>query len=202
MSVRPPLVSSPSSPDLLEPVAEEIPVAVAPERPTFDQVYERHFLFVWRVLRTLDLRPGVLEDAAQDVFVVVLRRLPEFDGRSDIRTWLFRVATLVASTERRRTRRKPEHEHVDEALPDSKDGPFEAFVRSEAIATLERVLERMDPDKRMLFVLMEIEQMTAAAVAELLEINVNTAYSRLRLAREQFRKLLDQDTQDPRERNP
>lgn len=175
-------------------MSEESPVDVVPDRPTFDQVYERHFRFVWRVLRTLELRPGVLEDAAQDVFVVVLRRLPEFDGRSDIRTWLFRVAKFVASTERRRTRRKPEHELVDEGVPDLADGPFEAFARSEAIQTLERLLERMDADKRMVFVLMEVEQMGAAAVAELLEINVNTAYSRLRLAREQFRKLLDEDT--------
>ena len=171
-------------------------MSVVRPRLTFDQVYERHFAFVWRVLRMSGLPPAVVEDAAQDVFVVVHRRLAEFEGRSDIRTWLYRVAQWVVADVRRRTRTRPEHEPVDEELPDEADGPFEVLARSEAAETLERILDRMDPEKRMAFLLLDIEEMKANEVAALLEVNVNTVYSRLRLAREQFRRLLEATTRE------
>lgn len=160
-------------------------------RPTFDEVYERYLPFVWRVLRTLELPSWAIDDGVQEVFVVVHRRLCEFEGRSDIRTWLFRVATWVAANERRRVKANAPHDSVDEGIPDEADGPFEVAVRSETIRTLERVLDRMDSEKRMILVLMDIEEMKATEVAELFDVNVNTVYSRLRLAREQFRRLFE-----------
>ena len=178
--------------------SEDRPVPVVRPVYTFDEVYERHFRFVWRVLRAFGLPPSMVEDAAQDVFVVVHRRLAEFEGRSDIRTWLFRIASWIVSNERRRLRTKPAHEPIDdEAVGDRTAGPFEMAARSEAIRKLEHFLNRMDPDKRIAFLLMEIEEMKANEVAELLEINVNTAYSRLRLAREQFRLLLQEASDLP-----
>jgi RNA polymerase sigma-70 factor (ECF subfamily) len=125
------------------------------------------------------------------VFVVVHRRLGEFEGRSDIRTWLFRIAQWVVSSERRKVK-KHAHEPIDEAIADPTAGPHELAMRSEAARVIERVLEQMDADKRVTFLLMDIEEMKASEVAQLLEINVNTIYSRLRLAREQFRGLLEQ----------
>ena len=163
---------------------------VVPAPLSFDQVYALHFRFVWRVLRTYGLSPGLIEDAMQDVFVVVHRRLPEFEGRSDIRTWLFRIARWVVTSERRKRRTNPVHEEIDEALADPGATPYDLAVRSEAVEALERVLGQMEPEKRMVFLLMDIEEMKAGEVAGLLEINVNTVYSRLRLARQQFRELL------------
>src|SRR4051794_8905501 len=81
---------------------------------SFDEIYERHFRFVWRVLRAAGLPDSMVEDAAQDVFVVVHRRLSEFEGRSDIRTWLFRIASWVVTSERRKLRAKREHEATDD----------------------------------------------------------------------------------------
>lgn len=190
--------------DLLGP-ASETRRAVAPiaraaaarERLDFERIYEQHFGFVWRVLRTLGLPPSAVEDAAQDVFVVVHRRLSEFEGRSDIRTWLFRIAQWVVVAERRRARAKPEHE-LDEEIHDPAADPFETTARSEAVQTLVRILARMDPEKRMAFLLLDVEEMKASEVADLLEINVNTVYSRLRLAREQFRKLRDESELEPK----
>lgn len=195
-------MSSSSPVDRIRSTSDERPIAAAWSRPTFEQVYEQHVGFVWRVLRTLELPPSMVEDVAQEVFVVVHRRLAEFEGRSDIRTWLFRVAKFVASNERRRPGTKQRHELVDEAIPDSADGPFEVVARSEAIRELERILDRMDPDKRMVLLLLDIEEMKASEVAELLEINVNTVYSRLRLAREQFRRLLAESSQHAKEDKP
>ena len=74
--------------------------------PSFDQIYAQHFAFVWRVLRTFGVAEAALEDAAQDVFVVVHRRLPEFEGRSAITTWLFAIARRVAGSHRRRVTRE------------------------------------------------------------------------------------------------
>jgi RNA polymerase sigma-70 factor (ECF subfamily) len=159
----------------------------------FDDVYDKHFRFVWRVLRALGLPPSAVDDAAQDVFLVVHRRLHEFEGRSDIRTWLYRIASWTVASERRRLRTQAGHEPVDdESIRDGAAGPFEALARSEAVQRLERVLARMDADKRMVFLLMDVEEMKAGEVAELLELNVNTVYSRLRLAREQFRRLVEE----------
>lgn len=194
--MRPQFLVSTSPSDLVGPTSEERPITGVRSRLDFDQIYERHFGFVWRVLRTLGLRPAAVEDAAQDVFVVVHRRLAEFEGRSDIRTWLFRIAKWVVVTERRRARTKPEHELVDEELRDDKEDPFENAARSEAVRTIERILTQMDPEKRIAFLLLEIEEMKANEVADLLELNVNTVYSRLRLAREQFRRLLEQSAQE------
>jgi RNA polymerase sigma-70 factor (ECF subfamily) len=189
-----------TSPELARVTSDGHPVSVVRPvpLPSFDQVYERHFRFVWRVLRASGLPSSMVEDAAQDVFVVVHRKLEEFEGRSDIRTWLFRIARWVVSGERRRLRTKPEHEPLDDELSDVSAGPFEEAARNEAIRTLERILSRMDPEKRMAFLLMDIEEMKATEVAELLEINVNTAYSRLRLAREQFKLLLQESSDAPK----
>src|SRR6186997_1961399 len=72
------------------------------EIPTFDAVYTAHVAFVWRVLRTFGVAEPQLEDAVQDVFVVVHRRLSEWEGRAAITTWLFAIARRVASAHRRR----------------------------------------------------------------------------------------------------
>jgi RNA polymerase sigma-70 factor (ECF subfamily) len=179
--------------------AEERPVPAVRSVLSFDEVYDRHFRFVWRVLRASGLPASMVEDAAQDVFVVVHRRLAEFEGRSDIRTWLFRIASWVVTSERRKLKAKRAHEtDADESVSEVRDkaaGPFELVARSEAVRKLERVLAQMDAEKRMAFLLMDIEEMKAAEVAELLEINVNTVYSRLRLAREQFKLLLREGAQ-------
>ena len=74
--------------------------------PSFDEVYAAHFGFVWRVLRTFGVPAASLEDAAQDVFVVVHRRLPEFEGRAAITTWLFAIVLGVARNHRRSQRRR------------------------------------------------------------------------------------------------
>ena len=156
----------------------------------FEEVYAQHYRFVWRVLRARGLPAAAVDDAVQDVFVVVHRRLPDFDGRNGIRTWLFRIASWVVAHERRRFRTTRGHEPIEEvSISDAGPGPFEMAARSQAIRTLERILTRMDEEKRIVFVLMDVEEMKAHEVAELLSVNVNTVYSRLRLAREQLRRL-------------
>ena len=150
--------------------------------PTFDEVYSAHFAFVWRVLRTFGVADAGLEDAAQDVFVVVHRRLPEFEGRAAITTWLFAIARRVAQSHRRKDGRT---DPLDEEPVGSSD-TFAAFSRAQAAATVMSILDTMDEDKRIVFALVELEQLSVPEVARMLDLNLNTAYSRLRLARHAF----------------
>lgn len=157
---------------------------------SFDEVYSAHIAYVWRVLRTFGVAEAQLEDAAQDVFVVVHRRLGEWEGRAAITTWLFAIARRVASAHRRKATGKPTEE-LSEHLADSTD-TFAAMSRAQAAATVMGILERMDEDKRVVFALVELEQLSVPEVARMLEINLNTTYSRLRLARVAFEAAVKQ----------
>lgn len=171
---------------------EAMPAADTPEAmravPSFDEVYAAHFAFVWRVLRTFGVPDAALEDAAQDVFVVVHRRLPEFEGRSAITTWLFAIARRVAGTHRRKAGTAGHHVQLESLgdEPASATDTFAALSRAQAAATVMAILDTMDEGKRIVFALVELEQLSVPEVARMLDINLNTAYSRLRLARTAF----------------
>ncbi len=151
--------------------------------PSFDEVYDAHLAFVWRVVRSLGVGDAQLEDAVQDVFVVVHRRLAEFEGRAAITTWLFAIARRVASAHRKKGGR-PTEPLVD--VHAASTDTFAAMSRAQAAATVQQILATLDDDKRIVFALVELEQLSIPEVAKMLEINVNTAYSRLRLARVAF----------------
>jgi RNA polymerase sigma-70 factor (ECF subfamily) len=158
--------------------------------PGFAAVYEQNFDFVWRSLRRLGVPEASMDDAAQDLFIVVHRRLGEFAGRSSVRTWLFGIALRVAGDYRRRLRRKGAPlRPLPDALPDTtRPGPYEDLARREAARVLDGLLDALDDAKRAVFVLAELEQMTAPEIAEVLDVNVNTVYSRLRAARADFER--------------
>jgi RNA polymerase sigma-70 factor (ECF subfamily) len=152
------------------------------EVPSFDEVYARHVAFVWRVVRTLGVAEASLEDAVQDVFVVVHRRLAEFEGRAALTTWLFAIARRVALAYRRRTGRT-------EVLDDEPTGAADTFAdvtRVEAARIVASILDGMLEDQRIVFALVELEQLAVPEVARILDLKLNTAYSRLRLARHAF----------------
>jgi RNA polymerase sigma-70 factor (ECF subfamily) len=150
-------------------------------------VYDEHFAFVWRSLRRLGVPDRLLDDAAQDVFIVVHRRLGEFEGRSTLKSWLFGIARRVAHDHRRRISRKERTEELPEMLPDPRAGtPEVEAARAQAVKVLHELLAGLDDDKREVFVLAELEQMTVPEIADAIGANVNTVYSRLRAARAAF----------------
>jgi len=153
----------------------------------FTTVYDEHFAFVWRSLRRLGVPDRLLDDAAQDVFIVVHRRLDGFEGRSSIKSWLFGIARRVAHDHRRRVGRKERTEELRETTADPRGAtPAHDAERAEAVRVLHEILAGLDDDKREVFVLAELEQMTVPEIAEAIGINLNTAYSRLRAARLAF----------------
>jgi len=166
------------------------PTSTAEAAASLTSIYEEHFSYVWRSLRRMGVPEMSLDDAAQDVFLVVHRRLADFAGRSRVKTWLFGIVLRVARDHRRRARRKPEAALPEpEALPDSaRCAAVDPLVRADAARLLDRLLEYLDQDKRAVFVLAEVEQMSAPEIAEALGVNVNTVYSRLRAARSAFER--------------
>lgn len=156
---------------------------------TLAEVYDRHVALVWRTLRALGVDEAALDDAVQDVFIVVHRRLADFEGRSALSTWLYGIARRVASQYRRR-RRTGGDPAVLERQAEPGPSPCDDAERRQAARLVMALLAELDDDKREVFVLMELEQLAAPAVAELLAIPVNTVYSRLRLARQRFEAAL------------
>lgn len=156
------------------------------ERARLSAIYREHFEFVWRSLRRLGAPEHALEDATQDVFLVAARRLDEFEGRSSIRTWLFGVAMRVVRTQRRTLwRHKRKVDALAAAVPEFEgDDPM---AQRDAQRLLLTLLDELDDDKRAVYVLAELEGMTAVEIAEGLGANVNTIYTRLRAARQQLR---------------
>lgn len=171
-----------------------------PEEPApreFLAVYAAQFAFVWRILRRLGVPQDQLEDACQDVFLVLHRRLPQIDPRVSLRSWLFGTARRVAADVRRGRDR---HARRLQALAVVRDGPVRerAVEQAEAADFVQRFLERLDHDRRMVFILADLEGMTAPEIAEALEVKLNTVYSRLRAARAEFERAVADDLRQGR----
>jgi RNA polymerase sigma-70 factor, ECF subfamily len=176
------------SPDLLDFRALPPAAPAAATGESFQALYAEHVDLVWRSLRGLGVREASVEDAVQDVFLVIHRRLASFEARSSFRTWLFGIVLRVARNHRRTELRKGGCASLDAApdVADSAPGPHEEAASAEALRELSRALADLDEAKREVFVLAELEQMSAPEMAETLGINVNTVYSRLRAARQAF----------------
>ena len=163
---------------------------------SLEELYDRHADYIYHSLRRLGVPLAGLPDALQDVFVVAHRRLPELDATGQVRSWLFVVAMGVARNHRRTLRRKaPEHDGCATPIdPDHLGGrtdePFERVAHAERIKLFYDLLDTLDEDKRAVFVLAELEELTVPEIAVTLSINLNTAYARLRAARQKFEHAL------------
>lgn len=161
------------------------------DQGTFAEIYEQHFDFVWRAARRLGVSHDALDDIVQETFVVVHRRLGE-PRSSSLRTWIYGVAAFTVRNHRRSLRRKSPHARgepdpdPDELGDHDADSPERSAQKAEAARALHAVLQQLDEDQREVFVLVELEELSAPEVADALELNVNTVYSRLRLARASF----------------
>lgn len=141
---------------------------------------------MWRSLRRLGVEASDVEDAVHDAFMVVARRLVEFEGRSSLRTWLFAIALRVARSRRRDRQREALHLERYESVERRK--MEDPWTRHEARCTLHQLLDTLEEEQRVIFIMIELESMTAPEIAASLDLKVPTVYSRLRLAREAMRR--------------
>lgn len=156
------------------------------DRARFQRMVGEHFDFIWRSLRRLGARDGDVDDLTQRVFVTASSKLAQIRPGAE-RAFLFAVALREAGHARRSYRRRGEV--GEEAIADKSTGamrPDELAGRAEARAFIAAALDEMDDELRAVFILFEIEEMSAGEIAELLGIPVGTAKSRLRRAREDF----------------
>ena len=164
--------------------------APAESRLGLPQLYEDHFEFVWRCARRMGVPLAQAEDAVQDVFLVVHRKLGDFKPDAAPRPWLFGITFRVAKDYRRRAARKGAlgASAASSETVAGNQSPFDDTAKAQALQVLERFLSELDDDKRSVFVLAELEQMTAPEIAAAVDANVSTVYSRLRAARAAFAK--------------
>jgi RNA polymerase sigma-70 factor (ECF subfamily) len=146
-----------------------------------------HYDFIWRTLRRLGVPPALVDDATQKVFWVATRKMQQARVVKE-RSFLFAIALRVAGDERRALRRRPEvsDEGACDAARDEAPPPDELVEQREARALLDQILEDMPFELRVVFVLFELEEMSTAEIALLLEIPSGTVASRLRRGREAF----------------
>jgi RNA polymerase sigma-70 factor (ECF subfamily) len=172
------------------PIAAPAPRPEPPARQPagFEDAYREHFRFVWRALRRLGVPERDLPDAVQEVFVVVHRKLAGFDAASRMTTWLYAIALRVASNRRRSAAQR--HEVFGDA-PERASLPAEdTSDLADRRALLEKALDAMPLEQRAVFTLFELEGVQGAEIAELMEVPLATVHSRLRLARETFRRVV------------
>jgi len=156
--------------------------------PSSAALFEAHVDYVYRVVRYLGAAPADVEDLVQEVFVVVLRARDKYRGEAKARTWLVGIARNVLRDYRKRAHRRREQpsELLDENPTEAADPERSAQFR-QALGQLDAILEGLNPDQRLVFLLHDVEQMTMKEVTDGLGCPLQTGYTRLRAARRHVR---------------
>lgn len=168
----------------LAPCPRSAPVAV----PSFRDVYDTYFEFVWRGAAHRGVPAAALDDVTQEVFIVIDRKLPEFEGRSSLRAWIAGILRRVVADYVRKRGNRPAGDVALLDEPPADAGVTEQLDRQRAIAVLDALLAKMSDEQREVFVLHEIEELSGAEIAELTGSNENTVWTRLRAARRVFQE--------------
>lgn len=173
-----------------------LPDSMAPEHlHDLATVYREHASFAWRVVRRLGIAPHNVPDVVQDVFLVVHRRLPDYDGRSSMRAWIAGICRGVVRNQKRSRSRRERRLRV---LAQTPQDDLAQFDRMELGRALAEGLDALDEDQRLAVVLTDIEGLSPADVAHVTGVSRNTVYSRLRLARRKLRRFLAEAHRDVR----
>lgn len=169
--------------------------AVAP--PSFRELYDQHFAFTWRSLRYLGVPEAQLDDAVQELWIAAHRRLPEFEGRAEIKTWLFGIAVNIQRNLYRSDRRRDAHVPLPGALTSPVADPMLAHEGQEAWRLVVAFMASLDDLRRALFVASLLEGMSPAEAAEATGLDVRTVYHRVRSLRQSFRLWADAHRGEP-----
>lgn len=163
--------------------------------PSFDLVYDQFFDFVYRNARRLGVPPSAADDVVQEVFLVLHRRLVEYDGRATLQSWVYGILANTVRDYRRSFRRKqaplvPTERDEDWGPASSQRNPERRVERGRDVALLMELLEELPEAQRELIVLADLEQMSVPEICSCIGGNSNTVYSRLRVARENLKAKL------------
>lgn len=169
-------------------------MADSPSRLELAEVHAEHADFVYRSLQRLGVRPMDLEDALQDVFMVVHKKLGGFDPSFKLKSWLFGITVRVAVAHRRKAhlhRERADAELEGHAESPAQGGPEAAAIERQGRERLSQILDKFAPEKRAVFVMFEIEGKTTVEIADELGLPLGTVYSRLSTARAEFQRAVE-----------
>jgi RNA polymerase sigma-70 factor, ECF subfamily len=187
-------VGSGQSPDVAVQVSAlrgmAMPEAQAGERdaaPVLSEVYRAHVDFVWRIVRRLGVADAAVDDVVHDVFLIVQRRLGDYDPRYSMRSWLVGIARRVSKDWFRGRERANARLRLVPPRPVVAN-PEDVAVRTEAADFVRHFLDGLEHEQQMVFMLADVEGMSAPEIARALRVKLPTVYSRLRLARQKFER--------------
>jgi RNA polymerase sigma-70 factor, ECF subfamily len=163
---------------------------------TFGEVYAQHFDLVWRSLRHLGVPAQVLDDAVQDVWLVVHRKLAEFDARSAVSTWLFGICINVARSRRRAREVAQPAEPLSEDVRSREPSPEDALESSQAWRLVQAFLAELPELHRAIFVSSLLENFSPGETASATGVDVNTVYKRVRALRRSFQRRLERSQEE------
>jgi len=170
----------------------------AEEATRLRRMFDEHGAFVCRSLRMLGVPEGDLDDALQEVFLVVFQRMRDYEERGRVRAWLYSICTRVVWTRRRVVRRR--REDLGAEIPEAITPPtqHDRVVDHEALALGHRLLQGLPAEQRDVFWLYEVEELPMSEIARSLNCPLQTAYSRLHKARERILVAVQQNAaKDP-----
>jgi RNA polymerase sigma-70 factor (ECF subfamily) len=163
--------------------------------PTFDEIYADNFRSVWSGAKRLGIPTNSIDDVVQEVFVAVHRQLGTFHG-CQVRTWVFSILVRVVWNYRRTRQRKGAGQALASTVDDpdsivaSSESPLDKLLQREAASLLRQVLDNLGEARAALFVMSELEGMTAPEISSVTEANLSTVYGRLRAMRVEFDRQL------------
>ena len=162
----------------------------------FQMLYERHFDSVFRLGRRLAGFDVDAEDLAQEVFCVVHRKVGEFRGDAQFTTWLYRITAFTAAKFRRKRKAQKvlmlDFGRETVALGAPEETPERELRRKQAEQTVHKVLEKLSEKKRVVLVMFELEQMSGEEISTILQVPIDTVWTRLFHARRDFARQLKQ----------
>jgi len=155
----------------------------------FESIYRQYFDFVWSSVRRLGVNPTAADDIVQEVFIVIHSRLHTLENPESLRSWIYGVVRRTVSGYHRARRVRDASGAMLAVEPDARPHPptpFDLAEQTDQVKLLWSILEDLDEPKREVFMMAELDELTVPEIADILEIPLNTAYSRLRSARQAF----------------
>lgn len=163
----------------------------------FEALYRQYFDFVWASVRRLGVSEESVDDVVQEVFIVIHERLQTVERPESLRSWIYGVVRRTVSGHRRARRSKVASGMVLTAEVETashRPSPSELAEQSDQVRLLYSLLDELDESKREVFTLVELDELTVPEAAAIAGIPLNTAYSRLRVARQEFEAALARRT--------
>jgi RNA polymerase sigma-70 factor (ECF subfamily) len=160
---------------------------------SFESIYQQYFDFVWSSVRRLGVGNAAVDDVVQEVFIVIHSRLDTLEQPEALRSWIYGIVRRTVSSHHRAQRTKEASGAALAAEPETRRSPtpFDFADQNDQVRLLGHILAELDEPKREVFMMVELDELTVPEVAEILDIPLNTAYSRLRAARQAFEEAIE-----------